>query len=431
MIVAGMASFHARLDVVPDAVASLVDQVDILYLYLNNVNTVPDFAKHPKIKVFLSKDHLGDLTDNGKFFMLGELNDAYYFSCDDDMIYPPDYVSNTLKYLKELNNKGIVGYHGHIWTNIPMIHYYVGKNGEQPTEKICYRYWNKLAKTIKVDVHSTGHMAFHTSYFKFKITDLPYKKMTDILIAKMAKDNGLDMFTIPRPDNWISYNTKMSNVGRYTICGDFDWTDDSVQCALINSSWKTPRRYGKDYGDYTLPVGRLNENSVVYSFGLGEDSRFDEEIINEFGCVVHIFDPTPRSITFYKNFLSDNKNIRFHDYGLWKEDTTVKFYGPRNHDHISASIDNLQHTTDYFTAQVKRLETIMKELGHEKIDVLKMDIEGAEYDVFYDMINSRVRPGVLVFELHHPRTMNVGAVLDAYGYDLMKTYGCCLTYEER
>jgi FkbM family methyltransferase len=307
----------------------------------------------------------------------------------------------------------------------------ISRNGEPPTEKICYRYWKKLDKTIKVDVHSTGHMAFHTSYLKFKITDLPYKKMTDIIVAKMAKDRGLDMFTIPRPDGWIRYNQKMNNVGRYTMCGDFDWTDDSVQCALINSSWKTPRRYGKDYGDYTLPVGRLNENSVVYSFGLGEDSRFDEEIINEFGCVVHIFDPTPRSIAFYKNFLSDNKNIRFHDYGLWKEDTTVKFYGPRNHDHISASIDNLQHTTEYFTAQVKRLETIMQELGHEKIDVLKLDIEGAEYDVFYDMINSGIRPGVMTFELHHPSKMNVGEYFDRYDYELMKTAGSCLTYEER
>lgn len=431
MIVAGMASFHARLDVVPDAVASLIDQVDILYLYLNNVNTFPDFARHPKIKVFLSKDHLGDLTDNGKFFMLGNLKNSYYFSCDDDMIYPPDYVSNTLKYLYAMDNKGIVGYHGHIWTNIPMIHYYVGKNGEPPTEKVCYRYWHKLDKTIKVDVHSTGHMAFHTDYFKFKITDLPYMKMTDIIVAKMAKDRGLEMFTIPRPGAWIRYNQKMNNPGRYTICGDFDWTDDSVQCALINSSWTTPRRYGKDYGVYTLPTEKLNKDSVVYSFGLGEDSDFDEEIIRDYGCTIHIFDPTPRSKSFYENFLADNKNIIFHNYGLWKQDATVKFYEPRNPDHVSASIDNIQHTSNYFTAKVKRLQTIMEELGHEKIDVLKLDIEGAEYDVFYDMINSGIRPGVMVFELHHPSKMNVGEYLDKYDYELMKTEGSCLTYEER
>lgn len=40
----------------------------------------------------------------------------------------------------------------------------------------------------------------------------------------------------------------------------------------------------------------------------------------------------------------------------------------------------------------------MKELGHTKIDLLKIDIEGAEYKVLASLIKDKVKPGVLCIE---------------------------------
>jgi hypothetical protein len=52
-------------------------------------------------------------------------------------------------------------------------------------------------------------------------------------------------------------------------------------------------------------------------------------------------------------------------------------------------------------APVCRLDTILKTLGHMKIDVLKMDIEGAEYEVVSDFLASRAAVGQLLVEFHH------------------------------
>jgi len=49
----------------------------------------------------------------------------------------------------------------------------------------------------------------------------------------------------------------------------------------------------------------------------------------------------------------------------------------------------------------------MKELGHKYIDILKMDIEGAEYDVINEMSKSDIRPQQILVEFHH-RFQGVG-----------------------
>ena len=40
----------------------------------------------------------------------------------------------------------------------------------------------------------------------------------------------------------------------------------------------------------------LGSDSIVYSFGVGEDVTFDLALIDRYGMTVHAFDPTPKSI---------------------------------------------------------------------------------------------------------------------------------------
>lgn len=75
-------------------------------------------------------------------------------------------------------------------------------------------------------------------------------------------------------------------------------------------------------------------------------------------------------------------------------------------------------TVDAFT-----LETMTKKLNHQQIDLLKMDIEGAEYDVIENMISSALRPKLLLIEFHHrfkgigkAKTINAVAALRKVGY---------------
>ena len=42
-----------------------------------------------------------------------------------------------------------------------------------------------------------------------------------------------------------------------------------------------------------------------------------------------------------------------------------------------------------------------RELGHDQIDIPKIDFEGAEYDVIDDISQSEIRPRQILIEFHH------------------------------
>ncbi|MFQ3225276.1 MAG: FkbM family methyltransferase [Lentimonas sp.] len=158
------------------------------------------------------------------------------------------------------------------------------------------------------------------------------------------------------------------------------------------------KEYGSTYGGWVVPVSKLNEDSVVYCVGCGEDITFDLGLIDAFSCSVHGFDPTPRAIQHAKDNAGDNSKYTFHEYGLWDCEDTLKFFAPKNLQHVSHSLLNLQKTDDYIEVKVKSLQQIMKELGHKSLDLLKIDIEGAEYRVLHNIIRENIKIEVICVE---------------------------------
>jgi FkbM family methyltransferase len=162
------------------------------------------------------------------------------------------------------------------------------------------------------------------------------------------------------------------------------------------------RSLGSDYGGWSVATTGLGPASIVYSFGVGEDISFDTALIEAFGMPVHAFDPTPRSAIWLES-QSLPAEFMFHPYGLADHNGTMAFYEPKNRHHVSHS--TLSHgEVDESRAhkwQVRRLDSIMNELGHQTIDVLKMDIEGGEYAVIDDLCRSLIRPTQILVEFHH------------------------------
>jgi FkbM family methyltransferase len=162
------------------------------------------------------------------------------------------------------------------------------------------------------------------------------------------------------------------------------------------------RSLGSDYGGWSVATTGLGPESVVYSFGVGEDISFDIHLIKAFGMHVNAFDPTPRS-AIYVASQSVPAEFVFHPYGLADQDGTMTFYEPRNRRHVSHSTLSHGEVDESRAHQwhVRRLGSIMKELGHQTIDVLKMDIEGGEYAVIDDLCQSSIRPTQILVEFHH------------------------------
>lgn len=167
-------------------------------------------------------------------------------------------------------------------------------------------------------------------------------------------------------------------------------------------------RLGSEYGGWEIIANGLDAQSVVYSFGVGEDASFDIALIERFGLSVHAFDPTPKSIDWVKRQGFPSQFV-LHEYGVGASDGEVNFYPPEDASHVSYTmLERASTKSAVTTVPVKRLKTIMAELGHTRIDLLKMDIEGAEYEVIADLRDSDIRPAQLLVEFHH-RFPGVGA----------------------
>lgn len=159
------------------------------------------------------------------------------------------------------------------------------------------------------------------------------------------------------------------------------------------------RWFGSEYGGFYACPDPLHASSIVYSFGVGEDITFDEELISQFSCTVYAFDPTPKSIRFMAE--KENKKIHFTPVGIHGYDGTTDFFLPKNPDYVSGSVKKHTGVEEKITVPVKKFSTIAKELQHAKVDLLKMDIEGAEYDVIDNILASGVVITQILIEFHH------------------------------
>ena len=196
------------------------------------------------------------------------------------------------------------------------------------------------------------------------------------------------------------------------------------QLGIEPVSCKTSALYGGDHG-WVVDESLLNRESVIYSVGVGSNIDFDIELINSFGATVHAFDPTPRSIEWVKNQQLP-KHFIFHPFGLSAENGHMDFFPPAkaSSTHFSP-IDRYGDTNNIVRAPVKDIDTIASELKHKEIDLLKMDIEGAEYEVIEALQKNRVAINQILIEFHHmykgvpiSKTVDAISTLSNLGFEL-------------
>lgn len=161
--------------------------------------------------------------------------------------------------------------------------------------------------------------------------------------------------------------------------------------------------FGAESGMWTLCPSALDSQSVIYSFGVGDEITFDLALIERLGAKVHAFDPTPRSVEWVKN-QNVPKEFCFHEFGLAAYDGSIKFYPPKKRTSSHFTPVKRFHSageTECVECPVHRLSTVMNDLGHDHVDLLKIDIEGGEYDVIDDFLGEGIRVGQLLMEFHH------------------------------
>ena len=135
-----------------------------------------------------------DYTDNAKFIILSHLpDDVYFFSCDDDILYPEDYIEKTIEAIDK--HKTIVTYHGRNLRDKGLNYYH---------DHSAFRCDQSFIETKKIDVCGTGVTAFRTDYFNPKdIYKAEDKCMSDLIFSLEAIKQGKEITHIGHYGNWI------------------------------------------------------------------------------------------------------------------------------------------------------------------------------------------------------------------------------------
>ncbi len=159
--------------------------------------------------------------------------------------------------------------------------------------------------------------------------------------------------------------------------------------------------FGNDYGGFYVATEFVKENSIIYSIGIGEDISFDEQLIKKYNCEVFGFDFTPKSIKWIQNN-SISEKFHFKTFGIGTKTGKTTFFFPKNSELVSGSVikHNNINPESGVEVEIKTLEDIMANLNHKKVDILKMDIEGSEYEVLENILNSKVEIGQILVEFH-------------------------------
>jgi hypothetical protein len=292
-IICGIATIKGREDALKETVHSIINQVDKLIVYQNGYKEIFNFLKNSKIEVYSSLDTGIDMGDAAKFYKLSEYKNDYYFSIDDDLIYPSDYVKKSLDVLKKYKNEIIVTYHGRTLIENAKSYY--------KDAKVKYKCLDDVSNYDFVHFGGTGVMAFHTSFVKVQFNYFKHPNMADIWVGLFARENNIPILVIPHYENWIRYSDKFD--ANDTIYNNHTGNSIIQDSLILNFNKKEIIKYKKTVND------------KIY-FLIPSFNRYDKlsnllrQIKNETNCGVILYDDASTDER-YSMFSEEFNNVKY------------------------------------------------------------------------------------------------------------------------
>lgn len=175
-------------------------------------------------------------------------------------------------------------------------------------------------------------------------------------------------------------------------------------CLLPNFWCDLPSNYvGKKSGYYIhkIPVNK-HRSLFVLSAGVGLDIDFELELIRLYPTArIILLDPSPVAIETISRIGSELSNsITYMQLALAPFDGSLKVasQGKNQIQRPRASTNKYQDSDLSFESI--SCQTILEQQCVNYIDILKLDIEGFEYDVLPSLLDSPIRIGQICVELH-------------------------------
>ena len=194
-IIGALATMPTRTNTLFTTLASVLPQVDSLYLFLDGFDDVPaEIRSEKKVRPILLRGQ--DNLHASSRFLAPRLFGSEAVIClfDDDILYPEGYTQRIAGALGKLRGNGLVGFHAAHY--LPPHRRYV-----RDRQVITFR--SALERPGRVHELGSGTLGFLSTRFSPDPAAWRYHDMDDIYVAAEANRARLSKVVLARPARWI------------------------------------------------------------------------------------------------------------------------------------------------------------------------------------------------------------------------------------
>ena len=134
-------------------------------------------------------------------------------------------------------------------------------------------------------------------------------------------------------------------------------------------------------GDKSLRLAYdLNPTSVVFDLG-GYEGQWASDIFAMYGCAIHVFEPVPEFARKIETRFARNAKITLHRFGLSNKTAAVR---------LSLNADGSSifgAGAETMEVELVEAQAFLGQAGIARIDLMKINIEGAEYDLLDHLLD--------------------------------------------
>jgi FkbM family methyltransferase len=165
---------------------------------------------------------------------------------------------------------------------------------------------------------------------------------------------------------------------------------------------------GSSYGSWLVPDGLIGEGWVCYCVGAGGDVSFDLELIRRYGATVRAVEPVAGYVQEAIEAGAGEARFSVHQAAIATSDGPIRMQVTHDEGSRSVSLAGLYDSSSFIELPGRTLASLMAELGDDHIDLLKLDVEGGEYDLLPTLDLRSLGVKAFAVQLHH-----TGSVSDA------------------
>jgi len=202
IVTVNLATLPDRADLLYRTLRSLAGQADLFRIYLDGHTTIPHVPDEVAGRTVFMRARDDDRWrgDAGKFYWV-EHDSGYHFSCDDDLIYPDDYVRRMCDAIEHYGRRAVIGVLGTRYHRPFNSYYLIPTHVGEELLKVGVAHG--LTEDWPCHGLGTGGLAYHTSTLRLRRDDFALPNMADVWFARVAHDQNVPCIAIARPRDWL------------------------------------------------------------------------------------------------------------------------------------------------------------------------------------------------------------------------------------